>query len=169
MYLSFAPGTFISYGTDENRKRQQNGSFHPVCQRVGGKLKGKDTPGFRRKPDEGFDCNQTTPYGWSTFRDGGFERTIEPSPSSRGRATLHRSIAFRWVRIPESDANKKRHPNGRSSYKDEGFEHTMEPSPSSRGRATLHRSVAFKWVRIPIRWQKIKPHPTGVVLFFGRG
>ena len=49
------------------------------------------------KTDEGFDFIMER---LRRAEDEGFEKNMVSIPSSRNRARLHRSLAFRWVRIP---------------------------------------------------------------------
>ena len=88
------------------------------------------------------------PDGWAVIRKRMRDSIADLSKanrnvsilSSRDRAKLRRSFAFRWVRIPRHSNKKCRYPNGYLHFlaEDEGFEPPQTESES--GVLPLHKS-----------------------------
>ena len=81
-----------------------------------------------RAEDEGFDC-----------RSAG-RRNVRSIRRGRRMATVHRTVAFRWVRIPHDWIKKSGYPKGYPDFlaEDEGFEPPQTESES--GVLPLHKS-----------------------------
>ena len=85
----------------------------------------------------------------------GFDESKLLPPSSLQQATVRRTVAFRWVQIP-NQSQEEPHPIGvwflRMGM--EGFDEIKVLPPSSRRQATVHWTVAFNWFKSPIRAKK---------------
>ena len=81
-----------------------------------------------RAEDEGFDCRSAVRRNVRSIRRG------------RRMATVHRTVAFRWVRLPHDCKKKCRYPKGYLHFlaEDEGFEPPQTESES--GVLPLHKS-----------------------------
>ena len=56
-----------------------------------------------------YQIKKTIPKRWGSRDDIGLEYVIELPPPRRRQATVHRTVAFRWVRVPVHQKEKPHH------------------------------------------------------------